>query len=811
MEPNNNPGNFDLPIEDNFDINRSISLFISNWYWFAIALFISLSIAYGVNRYSEKIFSVSSSLLINDNQYGGGNSAIGNIVPGGDIFRTNQNLINEMGILRSFMLNKKVMEELKEFNVVYIGVGRRRIVETRMYKTCPFKVTYNSIYMQKIGEKVTIELLSDTMFTLKINNGRNFEKTMRVGEWFTEMGYNFVIEPRNPGGKLMDYTTSNHYTFYFTTPESLANEYRSKLYVGPIEKDASLVILSVSGYVTEQEADYLNKLMEIYIEYGRSYKAETATKTMEFIDQQIRIISDSLKKTEDNMAVFRKNNSYFDPTQEGGRIKGRLEEYDNERITYELQMKYYNYLTEYLKNNSNSEAIISPSAIGITDPNIFLYVNELSNVQNEKSKLALNIETSQPAITLMENQAEKARGALMENVREGIEVLKLSIKDLDRKIALVKEELRNLPATEREYIIVQREFDINNTVYTYLLEKRAETGIARASIVSDNREIDNASQFRASLIKPKIRKNYIMALILGLMVPMAAIVLIDFLNDKVIDKKDVENKTRVPVIGFISHDDSKSGIPVVEKSGSSLAESFRSIRTSLKYFIKDNEKTVIAVSSTISSEGKTFISINLASIIAMLGKKVVIMGLDLRKPGLNKVFEYENSPGLSTYLSGNCIYEDVIKQTQIKNLFYAPSGPIPPNPAELIETGLMKEFIERTRAEFDFIIIDTPPIAIVTDALLLAPYVDVNLYIVRQRYTSRNTLDIIEELYTKGNLKNMAIIVNDINLSGYYGYGMRYKYSLGYRYSYGYNYYGKGYYKLYGQSDKSHGYYTDES
>ncbi len=811
MEQNNNPGNSNLPFEDTFDINRSVSLFISNWYWFAAALFVSLSIAYGVNRYSEKIYTVSSSLLINDNQYGGGNSAIGNIVPGGDIFRTNQNLINEMGILRSFMLNKKVMEELKEFNVVYTGIGRRKIVETRMYKTCPFKVTYESISMQRIGEKISVELLSDTTFILKINSSRNFEKTMKVGERFAEMGYNFVIEPRIPGGKLMNYTSSNNYTFYFTTPESLANEYRSKLSVGRIEKDASLINLSVSGYVPEQEADYLNKLMEIYVEYGRSYKAETATKTMEFIDQQISIISDSLKKTEDKMAAFRKNNNYFDPTQEGTRIQERLEVYDKERATYELQIKYYNYLTEYLKINNNTEAIISPSAIGITDPNIFRYVNELSNFQNEKSKLALNIETSQPAITLMENQAEKARGALMENVREGIEVLKLSIKDLDRKTALMKEELENLPATEREYIIVQREFDINNTVYTYLLEKRAETGIAKASIVSDNREIDNASQYRASLIKPKIRKNYIMALILGLMVPMAAIVLIDFLNDKVIDKKDVENKTRVPVIGFISHDDSKSGIPVVEKSGSSLAESFRSIRTSLKYFIKDNEKTVIAISSTISSEGKTFISINLASIIALLGKKVVIMGLDLRKPGLNRVFEYENSPGLSSYLSGNCNYEDVIKQTQIKNLYYAPSGPIPPNPAELIETGLMKEFIERARSEYDFIIIDTPPIAIVTDALLLAPYVDVNLYIVRQRYTSRNTLDIIEELYTKGKLKNMAIIVNDINLSGYYGYGMRYKYSLGYRYSYGYNYYGKGYYKRYGQSDKSHGYYSDES
>lgn len=802
--------NFSLPEDSNIDIKRYISLFFSNWYWFAIALFISLTIAYGINRYSERIWTVSSSLLIKDDQIGGTNSSMGSIIPGGDIFRNQQNLKNEMGILRSYMLNYKVMEELEDFHVVYTGVGRRGIVERRIFKTCPFKVIDNSADNQP-NTPVRVELLSDSLVRIEINGGRNFEEEIPVGTRFNKLGFDFVIEPAYPNGRLMDFNSSNKYMFYFVSSESLANEYRGKLYVGPIEKDATLVNLSVSGFVPEQEADYLNKLMDVYIGYGQQNKAETATKTFKFIEDQIKIIADSLKMTEHNMTLFREKNNYFDPSKEGASIQGKLEKLDNEKATFELQMQYYNYLSEYLKINNSSEAIISPSVIGISNPVILRLVNELALIQKEKSTLGLNFEANQPAIGLTDTQTEEAREALKESVRDGIEVLKLSIRDQDQKIKLVEEDLKNLPATEIEYIKVQRGFDINNTVYTYLLEKRAETGIAKASIVSDNRKIDEASQSRAILIKPKSKKNYIIALILGFLLPMIGIVMIDYLNDKVIDKKDVENKTRVPVIGFISHSEGKNEIPVIERPGSALSESFRSIRTSLKYFIKENEKSVIAVSSTITSEGKTFISINLAAIIAMLGKKVLIVGLDLRKPRLNKVFEFDESPGLSNYLSGNCKFEEVIKQTQVKNLYYAPSGPIPPNPSELIETALMKKFMEKVKSDFDFIIIDTPPVAIVTDALLLSPYVDINLFIVRQRYTSRSTLDIIEHLSKSGDLKNMAIIINDINLSGYYGYGMRYKYALGYGYSYGYNYYGKGYYRRYGYSDKSHGYYADET
>lgn len=410
----------------------------------------------------------------------------------------------------------------------------------------------------------------------------------------------------------------------------------------------------------------------------------------------------------------------------------------------------------------------------------------------------------------MQKQIDDTRKELDENIRNGIENIRISIVESDKKIKDIELEINRLPSTERKFISIQRKFDLNNTVYTFLLEKRAESGIARASNVSDNRIIDIASPFRATMVKPKSKSNYLFAFMLGLMLPMMLILIVDYLNDKVIDKKDIEKKTRVPVIGYINHHKGKSEIPTIEKPGSSISESFRAIRTAMKYFSKKDKIPVIAISSTISSEGKTFIAINLAVVTAMLGKKILLIGLDLRKPRINKVFEFEESPGMSSYLSGNCTFSEIIKKTQIDNLFYAPSGPVPPNPAELIETEYMKTFMETVQKEFDYIIIDTPPVAIVTDALLLSQYVDVNLFIVRQRYTSRNTIDMIEELYQYGKLKNMAIILNDISLSGYYGYGMRYGYTMGYGYAYGYNYYGKGYYRRYGDKDKANEYYTED-
>lgn len=812
MESNyniNNPGSFE---DESIDFKRYLSLFLSNWYWFAIALFITISIAYGINRYSEKIYTVSSTLLIKDEQFGGGNSNAESVIPGGDIFRNQQNMRNEMGILRSFNLNYRVMKELKDFHVVYVGVGRRGIVELRWYKSCPFKVVYDSLENERLMEKVTVKILSDQGCSIELNGNINFYKEINFGEQFKEHGFDFSIDLRDPDNFLFDSSGSNKYYFYFANPVDLANQYRSKLLVQPIEKEASIVTLSVSGFVAQQEADYLNKLMDVYINYGLEIKKGTADSTIKFIDDQLKVISDSLTLAEDKLQQFRKTNRFIDITSEGTLIQDKLERFEIEKSTFELQLKYYEYISQYFVNSyGGSGEIISPSLFGINDPGLSKLIDDLGSFQNERNKLSLNIGINQPALTFLDKQTEEAKLALAENIKNGIENIRLSIGETDKKISDLEVEINKLPSTERELISIRRKFDLNNTVYTYLLEKRAESGIARASTVSDNRIIDHASPLGAIRVKPKTRYNYMIALIFGLIFPMFLIVGIDYFNDRVIDKGDIEKKTKVPIIGYINHSDGINEIPVMDKPGSSLAESFRSIRTAMKYYVKGNEAPVIAISSTVSSEGKTFIAINLATITSMLGKKVLLVGLDLRRPRINKVFEFKNSPGMSTYLSGNCEYEEVIKETQIENLYYAPSGPIPPNPAELIDTDLMKTFIEKAKSVFDYIIIDTPPVAIVTDALLLARYVDINLFIVRQRYTSRNTLEMIEQLHIHGELKNMAIIINDINLSGYYGYGMRYGSALGYGYSYGYNYYGRSYYGRYGYSEKAKGYYSEES
>jgi capsular exopolysaccharide synthesis family protein len=809
MEPTNYPFQPTFSEEDNLDIKRYLSMFISNWYWFAGALFISLSVAYGINRYSEKIYTVSSTLLIKDDQFDRGNSNLGNVIPGGDIFRSQQNLKNEIGILKSFSLNDSVMKKLDDFHVVYAGVGKRGLVESMLYNLSPFKVIYDSLKYETKGEKVKIEILSDKEYKIGLDDEKNPGTTMHFGEKFIKQGFKFTIVPRIPGSDIFINNSSNSYYFYFTDPESLAAEYSSKLSVAPIDKEASLVTLSVSGPVLEQETDYLNKLMQVYIDYGLGNKNLTATSTIKFIDKQLLEISDSLTKAEGKLEKFRLAHNFLNLSLEGTRIQSKLERLENEKASFDLQFHYYKYLSEYLNNKKPDEGIISPSVMGITDVVLLRLVSELSTMQKEREKLDLNFEANQPALNLIDKQTQETKEALKENIKNGVTGLSLLISQSESKIALVDTAINKLPTTERKLIKIQRQYDLNNTVYTYLLEKRAESSIAKASNVPDNRIIDHASIFSSGLIKPRTRYNNIIALILGFALPMVSLVLIDYFNDKVIDKRDVERRTKVPVIGYISHKDGKSLIPVVEKPGSSFAESFRSVRTSIKYFIKENEKPVIAVSSTISSEGKTFISINLAAIIAMLGKKVLLVGLDLRKPRIDKAFKFDTSPGMSAYLSGSCSYEEVIKSTQISNLFYAPAGPVPPNPAELIETEEMKKFIDTAKKEFDYIIIDTPPIAIVTDTLLLAPYVDLNLFIVRQRYSSRNTLDLIEQLNRDGKLKHLAIIINDINISGYYGYGMRYGYSLGYGYSYGYNYYGKGYYGRYGYKEKGTEYYTE--
>lgn len=820
---NDNNSYYSQPLfdkDESIDVKRYLSLFISNWYWFAIALFLALSVSYGINRYSTDAYNVSSSLLIKDDMLTGF-TAMTPIFPGTEAFRNQQNLKNEIGILKSYELNRQVMDSLPEFHIMYTLIGRRGIVENRRYKIMPFMVVPDSCCMTNPpGYQFSLNPQPDGKYNIQIKGSSSDPIEKEYGEPVSseEFGitnggqFSFSVVLRDPSVPGYDPEISNKYYFSFTNLSALANLYRSKLNVNPIDEGATLVSLSVAGEVAAQEIDYLNTLMDLYINRGLKLKNTTAQLTIDFINNQLDTIELDLTKAEDSLQEFRHKNRIIDISSEASVVKSRLERFDTERIGLSLQKQYFDYLHEYIASKNETGDIIAPSVMGINDPVLERLIIELSTLQKQKTQLMLTLSGDLPVVAMTAENIERTRKAISDNLGGSLDNLNNSLADVDKRIELAESGLNRLPDVEKNLVRIQRQYDLRNTVYTYMLEKKAEAEIARASNVPDNMPVDRAGLHSVVQTRPRTGRNNFMALMLGIIIPMLMILLIDYLNNRVIDKKDIEKATTVPVVGFISHNGYKTEIPVVSNPSSTLAESFRSVRTSLRFMIGESEKAVIAISSTVSAEGKTFVSINLAAITAMLGKKVLIIGLDLRKPKIHRILEMDNSEGMSTYLSGNVSFDQIVKETTVTNLWYAPAGPVPPNPAELIDSKRMGQFIEEARSRFDYVIIDTPPVAIVTDALLLAPLVDVNLFVVRQRYTSKNTLGLIQDLYTSRKLRNLSIIINDISLTGYYGYGLRYGYTMRYGgYSYGYNFYGDYVYSRYGYRKESEGYYTDDS
>ncbi len=801
------------PPSDDIDLMRYVSLFISNWLWIGAALFLALAIAYVFNRYSQRVYNVKSTLMIKEQQSTG---AVANMeqIFAGNLYNPYPNLEDEVAIIKSYTLNRRVIEELREHHIAYVPVARNGIQWQRTYKTSPFVL--NSLDEdQPTGKPVMIRFTGPDTYTIEPkeptgNKGQrssepdpgDTEREFKLGEPYNYYGFNFTIERRDSLRQLSD---GQRWLVWFESPDEITNMYRSGISVEAVEDYASVFTLSFDGYSPRQGADYLNTLMRLYIIQGMEWKRRAADNTIEFIEKQLGLISDSLKIAENSMEDFRLNNRFVDLTLEGTLVLERLEKFEGEKNALGMQMQYYEYLLEYLDDRNESENIISPSVMGVTDPVLVGLVGEFASLQQQKKQMAFTVRENQPQAQLMDQNLEDARASLRENVKSAINQLKLSIKNVDERIAKVEKELGRLPGTERRLIGIQRKFDLNNSVYTYLLERRAEAGIAKASQITDNRIIDEAMSQNSSRVKPKESNNYLTAALLGLMIPMLLIVLFDLLNNKIIGRHDIERITKAPIIGYISHSEYKIEDPVAEKPGSTLAESFRAVRTSLAFYTGQTKCPVIIISSPVSGEGKTFVSVNLATIISMMNKKVLIVGLDLRKPRVHAILKAGNGHGMSQYLSNNATFEEVIAPTEIDNLWFAPSGPVPPNPAELIGSPKMAEFIARARNEFDAVIIDTPPVGIVTDALLLSQLSNVTLFVVRQRYTTRGSVQLLDEIYRKGEMSNVAILVNDISASGYYGYGLRYGYSLGYgnrHYDPG-NYYTKG-------GGKSSGYYTND-
>jgi len=448
----------------------------------------------------------------------------------------------------------------------------------------------------------------------------------------------------------------------------------------------------------------------------------------------------------------------------------------------------YEYILESLESGEGFSEV-APLTSGVTDDALNVLITNLRVLSQQKTRLELVVTDDNPLLVKTNLEIQAKLEDLRKTALNILETAKESQVDVNRQITQLNRDIQQLPETERTFVTMERRFKMANEIYTFLSQRRAEAAIAEASNVPDQSIIDEARVDAAVQVSPKTKMNYAIGGMLGLVFPLMILILLDFLNTRIREKEDITSRTDVPIMGTVGHNRHDEFLPVIMNPRSSIAESFRAIRTDLQFMLYKEDQKVIMITSTTAGEGKSFISMNLAAVYSVTNKKSVVVGLDLRRPVIQNYMNLDNKEGVSTHLIGNCKIEDIIFESGHPNLWYIPSGPVPPNPAELFNTEEFENFIAELKKRFDIILLDTPPVALVTDATLIAKHSDVNLFIVRQNITNKASVNFIDQFADKKHIKNLHIIINDVVVPRYYGY----KYGYGYGYGYGKGY-GSGYY-----------------
>ncbi|NJK84598.1 MAG: polysaccharide biosynthesis tyrosine autokinase [Bacteroidales bacterium] len=647
-------------------------------------------------------------------------------------------------------------------------MGRRGIAETNVYNDAPFVVKKEEAKNNLKSYPVYVTILSENEYKLTIDDKIDIRETLKFGQPFESEFFNFIIEKT---AKFSENSLGQKYYFTFNNPTWLTNHYRHKLNIQLNDERGSILTLTSTGNHPQLEADYLNKLSEKYIEYGLEQKNKTAVNTISFIDDQLASVNDSLHSAEDRLQHFRLVNEIVDLSQKGEVFFEQLTTLKTDLAHLKLKDSYLKYLQNYIYDSKPFNEIVAPAVTEINDPVLTTLIDELKRIYTEKFTIELNLRNNYALTEDYNARILSLKTALLKNIENSIATTGISVLDAENRIAQLEKEIQKLPLEERRLISIERDFNVNNNIYNYLLQKRAEASIAKASNVSDDKVLDVALVENSSRIKPNKRMNYMIGLTIGLLLPLLIIILMEYFRNTIDDLKLFAKQLDLPVLGRIKHNKYESVVPVFEHPNTTLSETFRTLRTNMQFLIRKNHFTAITITSADSGEGKTFCALNLSASLVMNGHKTLLAAMDLRKPNVYSNLNIKNDIGISTFLIGKHQPQEIIQTTGIPNLFIAPAGPVPPNPVELLNSEKLKEFFDFAREEFDFVIVDTPPACIVSDVFIINSFCDFSLFVVRMNYTKKYVTEFLEELKEKKALKNINLVINDIKAPHYYGYG----------------------------------------
>lgn len=783
--------------EEVIDIKSMILKNIHHWKLFAVSFFVFMTIALLYNRYYPKTYSASTSILVSDDNSYNSPDILGDL----QLFGDNVNINNEKGILKSFSLVKRTLKKSGD-QISYHYSGRLRSID--IFDNSPFKIYIDYDHQQLINTKFFISILSEDEFLIRVEGSSDnffdlknenyikkftkeeftYEEKFSFNEWVESEFFKFRVEKNN--FDLFKNLGWDSYFFNIYSLDELTKRFQKRISINEMEKDASLLKVSLSGNNPSKITQFLDIYSEQYLQIGLDEKNKIALNTISFINDQLLTISDSLSSIEAKLENFKLDNPKIALSQKDYGTFFQLEELEREKAVIELNNKYYLSLKSYLLKNDDIKNIVAPSAMGINDPLLNTLINELSKLYSEIEVITINTKEKHPAYQSLLTKIKNTKLKLLENIENIINSSEISLNDINDRILNYDEIINNLPKNERLLVNIQRKYNINESTYNFLLEKRAEAAIAKAGNVADHQIVDKARLDSREPIYPKTKIVFAFALFIAFILPLSYVILTNIFNDKIFDYKDLEKSTDLPIIGSILHNEKNTNLVAIKNPKSSISEAFRSIRTNIQYLASDKDKKIICLTSSISGEGKTFCSMNLASIFALTGNKTILIGADMRKPKIFDDFNLKNEEGLSTLLIKNAKLKDVIQQTAIDDLDVILSGPTPPNPSELLEKKEMIELIQNLQKDYKFIIMDTPPVGLVTDGLILMKHSDVNLFIVRQAYTTKKMINKIDDLFNEKNIKNLNLIINDVNFNSR---------NYGYDYGYGYGSFGYGYYE----------------
>ena len=798
-----------------FNLAAIWKIIVLNWQWIVISTIVALGLAYCYLRYTNPVYTSSMKILIKDDDKKGarGASQMMNLENVG-LFSNSNGFDNELEILRSTNINTRVVKALKLY-VSYAIDGRVR--KRELYKNNPLIVDMPESQLAVLQTPVSMEIkksekdgyiIKGEVPVIGSKEKISFERKVKKlpGNVTTPVGT--IIIQQNPSSKM----TSDHTLYARILPLDVAGRiYTQKLTASATSKTTTVAALTFTDTQVERSLDYLNELLKSYNEDANEDKNEVATKTDEFIRERLLNIRGDLDITESNLEQYKKNNDLINLTNDATNSLTKTTEYQSKQVELETQLNLISALVNYANNPSNAMQVI-PANLGLQNQNLNQSISKYNEGVLLRNRLIKSSSEDNPSVQRITAELEEMWPSIrlsLEDIKNDLQTQK---KSADSQFHMFNSRIQSTPTQERALTNIMRQQEIQANLYLMLLQKREENAISLASTAAKARIIDSPQYM--GKVAPKSMIIWMIALILGFGFPIGVVLLLNLLRYQIEGREDIEKLTKIPILADIPLGnkvvDGEKALVVRENSNNTMEEAFRGLRTNLRFVQNANEK-VICCTSCIPGEGKTFISTNLAMSIALMGKKVIIVGLDIRKPRLVKLFGIPVSKsGLTTFLSSDDMGYDLL-ESQIThsignpNLDVLPAGVIPPNPGELISRTQLDRAIELLKEHYDYIVLDTPPIGLVSDTLSIARVADVTLVVCRADYSPRSNFNLINNLNDNSKLPKVNLVLNGVDLKKkkygyYYGYG---KYG---KYGYGYGKYGHyGIYGNYGnQANKEH-------